>query len=357
MKAVFVFFTVLIGRGLWAQDPHPSVVNAKWQTQAFAGDLGRQLRSASADGSPAGSPAWFGYKIKTARGEHRNCCWNDGDAGCRLEGGSARGAIAAAVPTTPIPLEGSDALAVLLRISNDLVDKIQVFSLTCPLDGGGLPFVWISDVPAEASLSYLEKLAVDSGSSEKNRRAGETAVMAIAQHDIPLADAALDRLARSTQPEKLREPTIFWIGASRGAAGISTLKQVLAHDSSERIRDKAVFALSISKQPDALETLIQEAKSDSSAHVRGQALFWLAQKAGKRASATITDAIENDPDTGVKKRAVFALSQLPKDEGVPKLIEVARNQRNAEVRKQAFFWLGQSQDARALAFITEVLSR
>jgi hypothetical protein len=27
------------------------------------------------------------------------------------------------------------------------------------------------------------------------------------------------------------------------------------------------------------------------------------------------------------------------------------------VRKQAFFWLGQSQDARALAFITEVLSR
>jgi HEAT repeat protein len=70
----------------------------------------------------------------------------------------------------------------------------------------------------------------------------------------------------------------------------------------------------------------------------------------------IVNAIRDDPDTEVKKRAVFALSQLPKDDGVPKLIEVAQTQRNAEVRKQAFFWLGQSQDPRAVRFITRVLT-
>ena len=57
----------------------------------------------------------------------------------------------------------------------------------------------------------------------------------------------------------------------------------------------------------------------------------------------------------MKKKAVFALQQLPKDEGVPLLISVARTNRNAEVRKQAIFWLGQSGDARALAFIQEIL--
>ena len=70
----------------------------------------------------------------------------------------------------------------------------------------------------------------------------------------------------------------------------------------------------------------------------------------------ISDSIENDPDTDVKKKAVFALSQLPDHEGVPKLIEVARNNRNPVVRKQAVFWLGQSDDPRALDFITSVLT-
>jgi hypothetical protein len=46
---------------------------------------------------------------------------------------------------------------------------------------------------------------------------------------------------------------------------------------------------------------------------------------------------------------------MPDHEGVPKLIEVAKNNRNPVVRKQAVFWLGQSNDPRALEFITSVL--
>ncbi|MBV8070086.1 MAG: HEAT repeat domain-containing protein, partial [Acidobacteriaceae bacterium] len=252
----------------------------------------------------------------------------------------------------PVPLEGSNAIAILFRVNNNTVEKIRGFSLACPLDAGGLPFIWLTGVPAQSSLAYLEKFATSSAGD----LAG-SAIFAIAQHSDPAADTLLARLVRPSEPERTREQVAFWLGASRGAPGVAALKQILASDPSDRVRDKAVFALSISKQPAALDDLIHAANSDASSHVRSQALFWLAQKAGKRASETITNAIRNDPDTAVKKKAVFALSQLPKDEGVPKLIKVAQTQRNPEVRKQAFFWLGQSQDPRALAFIEQVLTK
>jgi HEAT repeats len=331
----------------FAQNWQPNVSNSRFESRKFSGDLASDLRS------PTGSPAWFGYAVKTTPGDRNSCCWGDSNqCGCRLEGG--RGAVTnASHSKTPVQLEGSDAIAILFRVMSGTVEKIHVYSLSCPLDAGGLPFIWLTGVPANASLTYLQQLV----SANASDHILDGAILAVAQHDDPQADNVLDQLTRPAQPERTREKATFWLGASRGSRGVSILKNILANDPSEHIRDKAVFALSISKQPEGLDSLIHAARSDSSAHVRSQAIFWLSQKAGKRASSTITDAIENDPDTQVKKQAVFALSQLPRDEGVPKLIDVARTQKNREVRKQAFFWLGQSQDPRALAFIEQVLTR
>ncbi|HZU25572.1 MAG TPA: HEAT repeat domain-containing protein [Bryobacteraceae bacterium] len=327
--------------GLTAQ---PNVAHARFETRAFSGDLAAQIRGAG--------PAWFGYAVRTDSSDRQSCCWeNSRQCGCSLESG--RGDVTIGSHSGPVQLEGSAEMAVLFRVVNDGVQKVQAYTLSCPLDAGGLPFVWITGVPAGASLSWLEHLAA----TDTADRVADGAVMAIAQHDDPHADDVLERFTQSSQPMRLREKAVFWLGAARGARGVAILKNLLEHDASSEIRDKAIFALSISKQPEALEWMIQAARNDPSSHVRGQAIFWLAQKAGKRAVSTITDAIANDPDTEVKKRAVFALSQLPKDEGVPKLIDVARNQKNPEVRKQAFFWLGQSGDPRALAFIEQVLTR
>jgi HEAT repeat protein len=336
----------------FAQNWQPNVTNARFESRRFSGDLASDLHS------PTGSPVWFGYAVKTTSRDRISCCWDassrDGSnqCGCRLE--AERGTVTNNAPSkTPVQLEGSDALAILFRVANGTVEKVNVYSLSCPLDAGGLPFVWLTGVPVNASLAYLQKLVAVNASD----RVLDGAILAISQHNDPQADNVLDQLTRPAQPEKIREKATFWLGASRGSRGVTILKNILANDPSQHIRDKAVFALSISKQPEALESLIHAARSDSSAHVRSQAIFWLSQKAGKQASSTITNAIENDPDTQVKKQAVFALSQLPKDEGVPKLIDVARTQKNREVRKQAFFWLGQSQDPRALAFIEQVLTR
>ena len=329
---------------LVAQAPQSDIRNAKLEVRPFSGDWTSTLRS--------GPPAWFGYAVKTIRKDSENCCWNgNGRGGCGLEGNWTDGSIGTR-PNTPVQLEGSDMAAVLLRVENNAVGKVHLYSLHCPLDAGGLPFIWLNGVSNTASIAYLKTLAA----SDSNHVA-DGAIFAISQHAGVEADAVLADLAKPQQPERVREKVAFWLGASREAPGVVMLKNMLANDPSSKVRDKAVFALSVSKQPEALDELIRAAKSDSSAHVRGQAIFWLGQKAGKQAASTIKDAVENDPDTEVKKRAVFALSQLPKDEGIPKLIEIARTQRNPEARKQAFFWLGQSQDPRALAFFQEILSK
>jgi HEAT repeat protein len=323
----------------------PSVSNGRFESRPFSGDLNTALR--------ASEPTWFGYAIKTMRGDHDSCCYDDHYNGCFLEDKNDGHRYSSARPSTPIPLEGSDLVEVLFRVENNAVEKVRVFSLACPLDAGSLRFVWLTSVPAKTSLTYLETLA----QSNRATHVMDGAVLAISLHDTPQADEALDRLTRPSMPVELREKATFWLGANRGSRGVTILKNILAHDPSDRIREKAVFALSISKDPEATQTLIGTAQHDPTPHVRSQALFWLAQKAGARSVATIQNAIENDPDTEVRKKAVFAMSQLPKDEGVPRLIEIAKTQRNPEVRKQAFFWLGQSNDPRALAFFEQVLAR
>jgi hypothetical protein len=338
MKALFLFAAVST---LFAQNP-PPLSNARLETRPFGGNLGAQLRSVPA--------AWFGYQIKTVLRDE-NCCWSDSNRGCFLEGGS--GHVQGARSSGPVHLEGSDAAAVLFRVANNQVEKVRLFSMGCALDAGGLQFVWLTGVPAHTSLAELHELAL----RDTNNHLTDGAVFAIAQHDDPEADTILNQLTAPGEPERVREKTAFWLGASRGLPGVKRLQQMMKNDPSSRVRDKAVFALSVSKLPEGMETLLEAAKTDASPHVRSQALFWLGQKAGKQAAAAIVNAIENDPDTEVKKKAVFALSQLPKDDGVPKLIEVARTQRNPEVRKQAFFWLGQSGDPRALAFFEQVLTK
>ena len=344
----------------------PRVVNAKMETRPAAPSLTAAIQSLLAAQS---SPAWVGYAVPAVPGDRQICCFNsygnnsDGGNGCgtcRLENSNGDFTMnnRESSGTGTVALESPRNIFVLFRVSDKRVEKIRIFSDDCQLDAGGLPVIWFTGVPAAQSVAFLTPFAQqprDEESSHDGDRVSQQALTAIALTGDPSADQALESFVAPNQPERLREKTAFWLGASRGKTGYETLKRMAREDPSDRVREKVTFALSVSHQPEAVEEMIRMAKNDSSPRVRGQALFWLGQKAGQKAVAAITDSIENDPETEVKKKAVFALSQLPKDEAVPKLIEVAQSNRNREVRKQAMFWLGQSNDPRALAFFENVL--
>ena len=323
----------------------PHIVNAKLETRPASAGLRQEYRGIV---DAAAAPAWIGYSVAAIEGDHRECCW-DGGGSCRcsLEGGHN----SQVSGDRTEKLEASGRIAILIRVENKQVGKVRVYAESCELDAGGLPVHWLTDVKPAESVALLSTFV--SGGDQLS----DSAILAIAMHEDQAADRAMKEFIATSQPEAIREKTVFWFGAVRGKRGYEVLRVLVRDDPSDKIREKAVFALSINKTPEAVDSIIETAKSDKSAHVRSQALFWLGQKSGQKAAATITDAIANDPDTEVKKHAVFSLSQLPKDEGVPLLIQTARNNRNPEVRKQAVFWLGQSQDGRALAFFEEVLKR
>jgi hypothetical protein len=365
-SSAIIFAAITLLGAAWAQKP--KITNAKVEDAP----AGTSLKALVATVGQAAGPQWIGYRIPTKATERTMCCfdsWSDEGSssssgkcckGCKMDsdhGTSVNGTVSDCAPPEPVPYA-----FVFLKVENKQITKTRVFSADCPLDFAGLPVHWAEGIKPEESIDFLAGLAqgADDDDSE-SRRPGRNAVMAIALHDVPAADTALEKLIQHDRPLSLRGNVAFWLGIERGKKGVEILERAIKNDQDERFREKVTFAFSQSyshsKDPLPLMDLINMAHNDPSPKVRGQAIFWMAQIGGKKQAEQITEAIENDPETEVKKRAVFALSQLRDGEGVPLLIGVARNNRNPAVRKQAMFWLGQSHDPRALAYLEEVLTK
>jgi len=248
----------------FAQNWQPTVGNAKFETRTPSGDLASQIRASSA--------TWFGYAVKSKRHTAESCCDR-----CRLEGSTGTSS------THAIPLEGSDAIALLFRVEHDAIQKIQVHSLACPLDAGGLPFVWLNGVTAGASASFLKSLVT----SKTSDHLANTAIFAISQHDDPGALATLEDLARPPQPAHVRGQAIFWLAQEAGNRAASFIRGAIENDPDTEVKKKAVFALSQLPKDEGIPKLIEVAQENRNPEVRKQAFFWLGQSNDPRALAFI----------------------------------------------------------------------
>jgi hypothetical protein len=331
-----------------AQQP-PKVFNAQFHTEPAGAGL-----SATVDRfQHASGPLWLGYEVAAVPQSHFSVCSGDGDGsmddGCcgvyRLENRDSN------FRTSDASGPAETSVDVLVRIDQGAVDKVRFVGAGCRLDGGGLPFTWLTDVQPGDSVAWLSSLI-----TADNRKHTDQALAAIAVHATEKATTALTRFASSANPLWLREKAAFWLGAERGHDGLIALEK-LATDPDPEFRAKLAFDLSVSHEPESTDDLIRLAKSDSDTRVREEAIFWVAQKAGKKAVAALQDAVDNDPEIAVKKKAVFALSQLPKNEAVPDLLHVAQTNPDPAIRKEAIFWLGQTHDPRALAYFEQILER
>jgi hypothetical protein len=364
---LFGVFLASVALAVTLAAQQPRITNGSVTTQAAGSPFVESFRALLAKQTDV---AWIGYTVPVFDRDHVMCCFVSSSgsgfmsgnvrmsdssgwapAVCGMEPGYTERKRAQASGT--VKLEGSERMAVLVRVAERRVDRIRTYSEDCELDAGGRPVVWLENVRPADSLALLESLAVPD--PDRKERVSGGALSAIANHQEPAAGSLLERLARRHESAAVRGDALFWL-AQRGETGAErVILEALNADAAAAVRKKAVFALSQLKDDRGVQPLIQAARTHTDASTRGEAIFWLAQKAGQKAAAAITERIEQDPDTEVKKRAVFALSQLPKDEGVPLLINVARTNANPVVRKQAMFWLGQSKDARALEFFAEIL--
>lgn len=350
MRAPFLASIVFAAASALAAQ-QPKISDTQLKVEPVSQTLGATMGSVS----HAGDQAWAGYEVPALPGSHLPACSNGSDGaqaedGCcgeyRLE--DERGMHNRRDDQT------ARAVYVLLRFDHGELVKVRSVAAGCHLNAGGVSFAWLTGVKPEESIAYLASLAEQ---ASNRSQVVDGALLAISFHATPEATHILEQIASSASWPRTREQAAFWLGVQRGHDGFIALKSLEAKSSDPRFREKLTFDFAQNSDPAAEEELVHMAKFDSESKVRGQALFWIAQKAGKRATQALTDAIQNDPETDVKKKAVFALSQLPKDESVPQLIHVADTNSNVAVRKEAFFWLGQSQDARALAYLEQVLKR
>lgn len=365
-RYVIAIFLVCLATMAAAQEraEKPRISNAKLQELSASSGLKTVV-----DGlvQKQTAPLWIGYRIPAAAKDRTMCCFDSVDGietakdkccmGCKLESGkgsSFNGTVSDCASPEPLPYA-----FVFLRAEEKQIMKVRVYSVNCPLDFASLPVYWLEDVKPEQSIELLSGMVFAEAPEGASRKKDpeHQAVMAIALHDVPAADAALEKMIQTGQRQSLRENVAFWLGVERGKKGLELLRKYVRDDADDRMREKGTFAFSQSKEPEALKDLIGMARHDESPRVRGQAIFWLAQKGSRKAAEQITDAIENDPETEVKKKAVFALSQMHDADAVPRLINVARTNKNAVVRKQAIFWLGQMNDPRALDFLEEILTK
>lgn len=276
MKSLALF---LLAGVAFAQNSQPDVVNARLETRAYSGNLETQLRS-----TPA---AWFGYAVKSIRKDNENCCWYGSSGGCWLEKErNGNGEHIVTGSNRPIPLEGSDVIAILFRVENNTIEKTRVFSISCPLDAGGLPFIWITGVPAQASLNFLRQVI-----EKQDGRVADGAVFAISQHAGAAGLDELIDLAKNNASPHIRGQALFWLAQKAGKRSAATIVGAIENDPNTDVKKKAVFALSQLPKDEGVPKLIEVARNQKNPEVRKQAFFWLGQSQDPRALAFIQDVL------------------------------------------------------------------
>src|SRR5215469_3259583 len=252
-KTAVIFFSIILASLCVAQKPHVS--NAKLQEVSASGGLKPAF---DAIVQKQESPAWIGYQIPATPKERTMCCFDSWDGiqsrstgccgGCKLEsgkGGTFNGTVSDCSPPEPYHYS-----FVLFRVEGRQVSRVRNYTPDCALDFGGLPLYWMEDVNPAQSVDLLTGLlpAAEDIEAGHNKRIADSVIAAIALHDDPAADRALEKLVEPDKPESLREKVVFWLGIERGKKGLAVLRKYAKDDPSDRLREKITFAFSQSRE-------------------------------------------------------------------------------------------------------------
>jgi len=319
----------------------PQFIHARLTTTAAAHGLNAELDTLKAEAAPL----WVGYSIpvaeKESSGGNPHTVYLEGDHPNVKD------------DTVDSSRRSYDHAVLLFRIADHTIGKIHVDQPDHQIDAGDLRVVWLTNVTPDESIAALKSLALQNDT----KKIRDAAVFAISIHQSSATVPALISLASPANDRQLREQAAFWLANQHSPESFVALKRFAREDPDAGFREKLAFDLTLTKDPGAVGELIRMAHEDSSPQVRRQAQFWMAMKGGKVVAGDLREISENDPDTQLRKSAVFALSRLPGEEATNQLIQIANTSKDPAVRKQAVFWLGQSNDPRALDYLTKLLKQ
>jgi hypothetical protein len=246
----------------------------------------------------------------------------------------------------------SPAALLLLHDATGTVVDASVLDPEQTYEFAPTPVFWLGQAGNEDSCARIEAVFAKS----KEDKLKTTLLFLASLHSGPRGYGFVKSVAQGSEPAKVREQAVFWLGASQDTRAVADLKAIYAKEKVVAVKKQIVFGLQLNKTREATAELIALAKTEPDREVRKTAVFWLGQKASEESVGALKDIVQaKDGEASIKEQAVFAISQLPKDKSVPMLIDIAKTNRSADVRKKAIFWLGQSGDDSAVKFFEDIL--
>lgn len=246
-----------------AQDSRtPRLSNGRLEPHATT-NIGKNLQALA---GTLTEPTWIGYAQPLIDGEHEMCdYWNNGNRYSQS--------------TDPIRLEPADLFFVMFRVENKQITRIRTYSANCPLDAGGKPVHWFTNVPVVDSVAYMKTFM--GANSVRRLHDSAVTVLALTEGQQPLDE--LIGLANSGATTSVRGKALFWLAQRAGQQAVGTITSAIENDPDTELKKKAVFALSQLPKDQGVPLLIEQARSNRNPAVRKQAMFWLGQSKDPRA--------------------------------------------------------------------------
>lgn len=245
-----------------AEAQTPRLSNGRLEPHATT-NIGKALPALAAT---LAEPTWIGYTQPLIDGEHEMCdYWNNGNRYTQS--------------TDPIRLEPADFFFVMLRVENRQITRTRTYSANCPLDAGGKPVHWFTNVAVGDSVAFLKSFM----SANSVRKLNDQAVTVLALTEGPQPLNELINLANRGVTTSIRGNALFWLAQRAGQKAVGAITAAIENDPDTEVKKKAVFALSQLPGDEGVPMLIQQARTNKNPVVRKQAMFWLGQSRDPRA--------------------------------------------------------------------------
>ena len=331
-----------------------------------AGSFAERWRWAEQRARSLGSSRyWIGYLV-AGDPSGRNMYYSDRETPVRsgnstfmgrIRIGNARDLIftGSALP----PLVGNHAptsIAIFLQFEraggDDRLRRVHVGSFTFPVYFGGAPAIWLDSATDAESVAKLRSLATSDRPLELRR----DLVSAIGVHRD--ANAALPPLIgwleSRNESDALREEAAEVLGEYADRRALVALARTARTDRSTRLRKEAIEAFEHMPLVEATDTLLAFATTLESSSLRHVAVESLGERREPRVVSFLNRLARGGGDSHVRTGAVEALGDMNED-GFAAIADLARNAADADVRREAIEELADSQPARAVDVLREII--
>ncbi len=181
-------------------------------------------------------------------------------------------------------------------------------------------------------------------------RTDEVRVFVRVEAGRPTDVRTLDAQCPVTAPDGIHD--LGQVNADASAAWLAKLIEPRAPTSAG-----AIAAVAMHDSTVARDALTRTARAAASLDNRRDAVFWMGQARAHDSAGELERLMVEDSNASLRHHAIFSLSQMPDEGWLETLIALVENrQRPLDDRRQALFWMAQSEDDRAMDYLTKVLT-